>query len=106
MLLLVILTWILTSIVAALPVTDAFRSKVPDTVLLLENPFLDEHIFDLKSGKRFLLQSLVLYPSQDSTMLLELANQIQNSETWDSLLEIYKSFPEERLQLQIAERYG
>ena len=99
-------TWILSSIVAVLPVTDAFRSRVPDTVLLVENPFLEEHIFNLTAGRKFLLQSLVLYPSQDSEMLLGLAEQIQNSQSWNSLLEIYQNLPEQSLQLEIAERYG
>ena len=104
--LLALFTWALSSVVAALPLTNAFQSLIPDEVLLSNNPFLDEPKVNLTTGKNFLIRSLVFYPSQDSQMLRELADQIQNSQTWDSLLQIYKSLPEERQELQIAARYG
>ena len=102
----VLFTWILSSIIAAVPVSDVFRSHVPDTVLLMDNPFLEQSVLNLTTGKQYLLQLLVFYPSQDSELLHSLAEQAQNSQTWDSLLRIYETFPEQHNELQIAARYG
>ena len=105
-LLIALFTWALSAVVATLPLTEVFRSHAPDTVLLAENPFLEQSKVDLTTGKRFLLQSLVFYPSQDPQVLAALAEQVENSKTWDALLHIYDSLPEQKQELQIAERYG
>jgi len=99
-------TWALSAVVATLPLTDDFQSRVPDTVLVLNDPFLDQPMLDLTTAKKYLLQSLVYYPSHDSNVLLDIAKQVKHANTWDSLVHIYESLPEQKQELQIAARYG
>jgi len=100
------MTWILSSIIAALPVTDVFHSYVPDRVLLQDNPFVDRPVASLEDGQTYLLKSLVYYPLPEGMNLQQLTENIQNARTWNALANIYENLPEQSKQLRVEARYG
>ena len=93
-------------LVAGIPLTEAFQSKVPEIALLPDNPFVDEPMLDLTTAKKFLLDSLVYYPTQNVETLRELAKEVESANTWSALEGIHESLPEQRQELMITARYG
>ena len=100
------MAWILSIIIATLPITDVFHSYIPDRVLLTDNPFVDQPVVSLEEGRTFLLKTLVYYSLPEGTTLQQLAQEIESTKTWNELANIYNNLPEQSKHLRVAARYG
>ena len=99
-------TWILSAIVANLPLTEAFRSQVPDHALVPNNPFLEKSVVGLDVGRKYLMQSLIYYPFPKKNDLLKTVERINNTKTWDELASICNTLPNQKVQLKIIAKFG
>ena len=106
-LLLILLSWVFSCVIASLPVTDVFHSYIPDKALLPNIPFANQPIFSLGSGRQYLRESLVYYPPPGGDVSLpEILRQIESAKTWNTLAGIYNMLPEQKKQMNVIARFG
>ncbi|XP_076814785.1 uncharacterized protein LOC143460965 isoform X1 [Clavelina lepadiformis] len=100
-------TWTLSTIVAVLPLTHAYRSQVPNVAWIPRNRFTQHAIVPLEAGKTYLYRSLVYFsPDENENTTALFAERIRSVTTWDELLEIRGQIFRTDNDLEVVASFG